>query len=73
MFVGLKQPAKQGERFKGTLTFEHAGSVEVDYAVEAIGGKPAGKPAKAEGTMDHGTADHSTMDHGAADHGSHAK
>ena len=73
MFVGLKQPAKQGERFKGTLTFEHAGSVEVDYAVEAIGGKPAGKSAKAEGKMDHGTADHSTMDHGTADHGSHAK
>jgi copper(I)-binding protein len=62
MFVGLKQPAKQGERFKGTLTFEHAGSVEVDYAVESIGGKPGAKPAH----------DHGTMDHGAPDGGSHA-
>lgn len=83
MFVGLKQPAKQGERFKGTLTFEHAGSVEVDYAVEAIGGKPGGKPAGAPATMDHGSMDHGSMDHGsmyhgtmedgAADHSGHTK
>jgi copper(I)-binding protein len=37
MFVGLKQPLKQGESFAATLTFEKAGSVEVKFAVEAIG------------------------------------
>jgi copper(I)-binding protein len=37
MFVGLKRPLKQGERFAGTLTFEQAGTVNVMFAVEAIG------------------------------------
>ena len=45
MFMGLKQPFEQGKRIKGTLTFEKAGTVEVEYAVQAIGG-----PAP----MDHG-------------------
>ncbi|PZU94279.1 MAG: hypothetical protein DI527_03540 [Chelatococcus sp.] len=39
MFMELKEPLKQGERRKGTLTFEKAGSVEVEFAVDAIGGK----------------------------------
>jgi periplasmic copper chaperone A len=39
MFVGLKQPLKQGERVDGTLQFEHAGSVQVQYVVGAIGQK----------------------------------
>jgi hypothetical protein len=42
MFVGLKQPFEQGKRVKGTLQFEKAGTVEVEYAVEAIGGTPGG-------------------------------
>jgi copper(I)-binding protein len=37
MFMGLKQPFEQGKRVKGTLEFERAGKVEVEYAVEAIG------------------------------------
>ena len=41
MFVGLKQPFEQGRRVKGTLVFEKAGTVEVEYAVEAIGATPA--------------------------------
>jgi hypothetical protein len=39
MFVALKRQLKQGERVKGTLTFEKAGSVEVEYAVESVGAK----------------------------------
>lgn len=38
MFMDLKQGPKEGERFKGTLTFEKAGSVDVEFAVEAMGG-----------------------------------
>jgi periplasmic copper chaperone A len=41
MFQQLKAPFEQGKRVKGTLTFEKAGTVEVEYAVEAIGGSPA--------------------------------
>ena len=40
MFIGLKQPFEQGKRVKGTLQFEKGGTVEVEYAVEAIGGTP---------------------------------
>lgn len=49
MMVDLKQPLQQGQRVKGTLTFEKAGSVEVEFAVEAIGG-----PARPAPAMDHG-------------------
>ncbi|TBW37411.1 copper chaperone PCu(A)C [Siculibacillus lacustris] len=41
MFVGLKAPFEKGTAFKGTLTFEKAGSVEVDFAVEEMGAAPA--------------------------------
>lgn len=37
MFMGLKQPFEKGKRVKGTLTFEKAGKIEVEYAVEAVG------------------------------------
>ena len=42
MFIGLKEPFEKGKRVKGTLQFEKAGTVEVEYAVEAVGGTPAG-------------------------------
>jgi periplasmic copper chaperone A len=37
MMSGLKQPIEKGKPFKGTLVFEKAGPVEVDFSVEAIG------------------------------------
>jgi copper(I)-binding protein len=40
MFVGLKEPFEKGKRVKGTLQFEKAGTVEVEYAVEAVGASP---------------------------------
>src|SRR4051812_44005941 len=43
MLVNLKQPIKEGERVKGTLTFEKAGSVDVEYAVVPVGASPGGK------------------------------
>jgi copper(I)-binding protein len=42
MFPALKQPLEQGKKVKGTLTFEKAGSVDVEYAVEAMGSSPKG-------------------------------
>jgi len=54
MFVGLKAPFEQGKRVKGTLQFEKAGTIEVEYAVESVGGTPK---------MDHGGM--GGMDHGA--------
>ena len=40
MFVGITAPFEQGKRVKGTLEFEKAGKIEVEYAVEAIGSTP---------------------------------
>jgi copper(I)-binding protein len=40
MFVDLKRPLEKGERFKATLNFEQAGSVDVEFVVEAMGGAP---------------------------------
>lgn len=36
MFMDLKNGLKQGEKFSGTLFFEKAGKVTVDFAVEAM-------------------------------------
>jgi len=38
MFMNLKRPLTQGEKFKGTLVFEKAGRIEVEFNVEAMGG-----------------------------------
>ena len=35
MFMSIKQPFKEGERIKATLTFEKAGTIDVDFKVEA--------------------------------------
>ncbi|AMN41655.1 copper chaperone PCu(A)C [Rhodoplanes sp. Z2-YC6860] len=45
MFVGITQPVAQGKRVKGTLEFEKAGKVDVEYAIEPIGGTPKGEDA----------------------------
>lgn len=38
MFMELKAPLEQGKNVKGTLVFEKAGKIDVEYSVEAIGG-----------------------------------
>jgi periplasmic copper chaperone A len=42
MFNGLKEGLQQGQSIKGTLTFEKAGSIEVEYSVAAIGAQQPG-------------------------------
>ncbi|MDP4023043.1 copper chaperone PCu(A)C [Methylobacterium sp. NEAU 140] len=43
MFLDLKAPLKKGEPAKGTVTFERAGTVPVEFTVEGIGAQaPAG-------------------------------
>jgi len=48
MFMGLKQPLKQGQKVKGTLVFKTAGTVAVEFTVQAIGA-PTGNPAGHDG------------------------
>ena len=43
MLMDLKQPLEKGQKIKGTLIFEKAGTVAIEYAVEALGaGSPSG-------------------------------
>ena len=53
MLIGLKAPLKEGESFPLTLTFENAGTVTLEVAVEAI--------TSMGGGMKHGTMDHNNM------------
>ncbi len=39
MFMDLKAPLKAGENVPGSVVFEKAGKVEVEFVVEAIGAK----------------------------------
>jgi hypothetical protein len=38
MFMDLRSPLKQGDRLKGQLRFERAGTVDVEYKIEGMGG-----------------------------------
>ncbi|MBI3436835.1 MAG: copper chaperone PCu(A)C [Proteobacteria bacterium] len=38
MFSDLKTQLQPGDHIKGTLVFEKAGSIEIEYVVEAVGG-----------------------------------
>lgn len=40
MFIGLKQPLREGDTFPLTLTFEKAGSLEVTVHVRSAAGTP---------------------------------
>lgn len=46
MFKDLKRLPKEGEKFKGTMTFEKAGDVAVEYSVDKMGGDNAHKDHK---------------------------
>eukprot|EP01037_Dinobryon_pediforme_P016271 gene16271-16450_t len=39
MLMDLKQPLKAGDKIKGSLTFEKAGKVDVDFIVKGLGGE----------------------------------
>jgi hypothetical protein len=38
MFLNLTGAKKKGEKFAGSLTFEKAGTIEVEFSVDAMGG-----------------------------------
>jgi hypothetical protein len=41
MFMDLREPLKQGDKLKGQLRFQKAGTVDIEYRVEAIGAQSA--------------------------------
>ena len=56
MFLDLKQPLRAGERPKGTLVFEKAGTIEIEYAVQPDGGPPPAASAAPAGAAPAGAA-----------------
>jgi hypothetical protein len=44
MFMDLKQPLKQGDTLKATLQFEKAGSLDVNFSVNALGATSGNAP-----------------------------
>lgn len=65
MFLELKQPLQQGTTFPGTLTFQKAGKVDVEFSVEATGATSPSMPGMnaPAAPEDHGGMDHMHMDH----------
>ncbi|MDQ0512854.1 copper chaperone PCu(A)C [Ancylobacter amanitiformis] len=51
MLMDLKQPLKEGDSFKGTLTFAKAGTVNVVFKIEGMGGPKGTEPAHGDHTM----------------------
>jgi hypothetical protein len=54
MLVNLKHPLEQGGTVTATLKFDHAGTVDVQYPVAAIGAAAPGVPPGG-GTMQMGS------------------
>jgi copper(I)-binding protein len=52
MMIDLKKGLKEGDKVKGTLVFEKAGKVEVEYTVRAMDAKGG------MGGMEHGKMKH---------------
>jgi hypothetical protein len=46
MMTNLAHPLAKGERVKGTLAFEKAGKVDVEFVVDAMGGSAGGMDMK---------------------------
>jgi len=46
MMVTLSRPLAKGDKVKASLTFEKAGKVDVDFAVQAMGGHSGGMGMK---------------------------
>lgn len=49
MFMDLKSTLKEGDKIKGTLRFEKAGTIEIEYVVRGMGSQSGGQPAKQSG------------------------
>jgi copper(I)-binding protein len=49
MFMGLSEGLKEGRTVKGTLTFEKAGKIEVEFRVAPIGATKGSTPGGASG------------------------
>jgi copper(I)-binding protein len=69
MFIGLDGQLKDGETRPGTLVFEKAGSIDVDFNVQTIQRMKQNMPKDGQGNMGHGNMEQGNMDHSKMKHG----
>lgn len=70
MLMGLEAPLTEGDAFPLTLTFEAAGTVEVEVRVQGVAASHSEKEESHAGHGDgHGDHDHGAHHHGAHHHG----
>jgi len=65
MFIGIDSQFKDGESRNVKLTFEKAGSIDVDFKVQDMRAKQGHMKEDVQGAMDHDKMGHDKMDHGA--------
>lgn len=53
MFIGLTAPVNEGDKLQGTLVFQRAGTIKIDYDAAAIGAKGNAAAAPAHGNVKH--------------------
>jgi periplasmic copper chaperone A len=61
MLLGLKKPIAKGPNVKGSLIFEKAGSVAIDYKIEDIGAMDSSDAGMGNMKMDVSKAMHDHM------------
>ena len=58
MMMDLKEPLKEGATVKGTLQFEKAGKVDIEYKVEGMGARQSTSGQSGDGHGAHGGMKH---------------
>ena len=53
MFIDLTAPVKEGDKLQGTLVFQRAGTIKLDYDAAAIGAKGSATAAPVHGNVKH--------------------
>jgi periplasmic copper chaperone A len=66
MMIGLKKPIEQGAMVKGSLNFQKAGTIDVQYKIEALGATSSNDAAGS--TIGHDKMDHGQMGHDGMSH-----
>lgn len=69
MFIGIDSQFKDGETRSATLTFEKAGSIDIDFQVQDIRAMQGHMKKDDDEAMDHEKTGHGKMEHGEMDHG----
>ncbi|MEM5473632.1 copper chaperone PCu(A)C [Hoeflea sp. AS60] len=64
MFIGIDSQFKNGESRNVTLTFEKAGTIELDFKVQDMKAMQDDMKSDGHGSMDHGKMDHGNMKQG---------